>query len=218
LDTFDIKYLIGCWDVIFVLLFQGGNTLARPRGPRFKVARRFGVNVCAHPKALKRGATQVRKQSDYGKQLNEKQKLKAYYDMQEKQFANWVEAAMSAKGNAGENLVQRLECRLDNLVYRLGFGSTLRQARQMVVHHHILVNGKRVDRPSYEVKVGDVISLRERSQSIDTFKNNFRESLCNLSYLQKDENNLSGKLVALPSREEVPIEVTDSLIIEYYSK
>lgn len=218
MDTFDIKYLIGCWDVIFVLLFQGGNTLARPRGPRFKVARRFGVNVCAHPKALKRGSTQVRKQSDYGKQLNEKQKLKAYYDMQEKQFANWVEAAMSAKGNAGENLVQRLECRLDNLVYRLGFGSTLRQARQMVVHHHILVNGKRVDRPSYEVKVGDVISLRERSQSIDTFKNNFKESLCNLSYLQKDENNLSGKLVALPSREEVPIEVTDSLIIEYYSK
>ncbi len=218
MDTFDIKYLIGCWDVIFVLLFQGGNTLARPRGPRFKVARRFGVNVCAHPKALKRGATQVRKQSDYGKQLNEKQKLKAYYDMQEKQFANWVEAAMSAKGNAGENLVQRLECRLDNLVYRLGFGSTLRQARQMVVHHHILVNGKRVDRPSYEVKVGDVISLRERSQSIDTFKNNFKESLCNLSYLQKDENNLSGKLVALPAREEVPIEVTDSLIIEYYSK
>lgn len=192
--------------------------MARPRGPRFKVARRFGVNVCAHPKALKRGSTQVRKQSDYGKQLNEKQKLKAYYDMQEKQFANWVEAAMSAKGNAGENLVQRLECRLDNLVYRLGFGSTLRQARQMVVHHHILVNGKRVDRPSYEVKVGDVISLRERSQSIDTFKNNFKESLCNLSYLQKDENNLSGKLVALPSREEVPIEVTDSLIIEYYSK
>lgn len=218
MDTFDIKYLIGCWDVIFVLLFQGGNTLARPRGPRFKVARRFGVNVCAHPKALKRGATQVRKQSDYGKQLNEKQKLKAYYDMQEKQFANWVEAAMSAKGNAGENLVQRLECRLDNLVYRLGFGSTLRQARQMVVHHHILVNGKRVDRPSYEVKVGDVISLRERSQSIDTFKNNFKESLCNLSYLQKDENNLSGKLVTLPAREEVPIEVTDSLIIEYYSK
>ena len=192
--------------------------MARPRGPRFKVARRFGVNVCAHPKALKRGATQVRKQSDYGKQLNEKQKLKAYYDMQEKQFANWVEAAMSAKGNAGENLVQRLECRLDNLVYRLGFGSTLRQARQMVVHQHILVNGKRVDRPSYEVKVGDVISLREKSQSIDTFKNNFKESLCNLSYLQKDENNLSGKLVALPSREEVPIEVTDSLIIEYYSK
>lgn len=192
--------------------------MARPRGPRFKVARRFGVNVCAHPKALKRGATQVRKQSDYGKQLNEKQKLKAYYDMQEKQFANWVEAAMSAKGNAGENLVQRLECRLDNLVYRLGFGSTLRQARQMVVHHHILVNGKRVDRPSYEVKVGDVISLRERSQSIDTFKNNFKESLCNLSYLQKDENNLSGKLVTLPAREEVPIEVTDSLIIEYYSK
>lgn len=199
-------------------MFQGGNTLARPRGPRFKVARRFGVNVCAHPKALKRGAVPIRKQSDYGKQLNEKQKLKAYYDMQEKQFANWVEAAMSAKGNAGENLVQRLECRLDNLVYRLGFGSTLRQARQMVVHQHILVNGKRVDRPSYEVKVGDVISLREKSQSIDMFKDNFKEALCNLSYLQKDENNFSGKLVALPAREEVPIEVTDSLIIEFYSK
>lgn len=192
--------------------------MARPRGPRFKVARRFGVNVCAHPKALKRGAQPVRKQSDYGKQLVEKQKLKAYYDMQEKQFANWVEAAMSSKGNASENLIQRLECRLDNLVYRLGFGSTLRQARQMVVHHHILVNGKRIDRPSYEVKVGDVISLREKSQSVERFKDNFRDSLCNLSYLQKDENNFSGKLVALPPREEVPIEVTDSLVIEYYSK
>ena len=162
MDTFDIKYLIGCWDVIFVLLFQGGNTLARPRGPRFKVARRFGVNVCAHPKALKRGATQVRKQSDYGKQLNEKQKLKAYYDMQEKQFANWVEAAMSAKGNAGENLVQRLECRLDNLVYRLGFGSTLRQARQMVVHHHILVNGKSEKPISYLEKTTKIRSSIRR--------------------------------------------------------
>lgn len=192
--------------------------MARPRGPRFKAARRFGVNVCGHPKALKRGAAPAKKQSDYGKQLMEKQKLKAYYGMQEKQFANLVEKAMSAKGNAGDNLIALLECRLDNIVYRLGFGSSLRQARQMVVHGHVLVNGKKVDRPSFEVSVGDEITLKEKSASIDLFKENFKESLCSLKYLERNENNMSGKLISLPPREEVPIEVTDSLVIEYYSK
>lgn len=192
--------------------------MARPRGARFKVARRFGVNIYDHPKALKRGPKPQKKMSDYGKQMNEKQKLKAYYDILEKQFRRVVAAAMHAKGNSGEILVQRLECRLDNITYRLGFGASLRQARQMVVHGHILVNGKRIDRPSYEVKVGDVISLRERSQSIQLFKDNFESKQNFLPYLEKDNTALKGKLVAIPNRDEVPIEVTDSLIIEYYSK
>ncbi|MDO5096939.1 MAG: 30S ribosomal protein S4 [Peptostreptococcaceae bacterium] len=192
--------------------------MARPSGPRFKVARRFGVNIYDHPKALKRGPKPTKKVTEYGKQLNEKQKLKAYYDVLERQFSNLVAAAMHAKGNSGEILIQRLECRLDNLTYRLGFGASLRQARQMVVHGHILVNGKRVDRPSFEVRVGDVISLKEKSQSVQMFKDNFEARNNFLPYLEKDVTAMKGKLVALPKRDEVPIEVTDSLIIEYYSK
>lgn len=192
--------------------------MARPRGPRFKVARRFGVNIYEHPKALKRGPKVQRKISDYGKQLQEKQKLKAYYDVLEKQFVRIVEQAMHAKGNSGEILVQRLECRLDNLVYRLGFGASLRQSRQMVVHGHILVNDKRVDRPSYEVQVGDVITLKEKSRDIQMFKDNFESSKTFLPYLEKDATAFKGKLVAIPSRDQVPIEITDSLIIEFYSK
>lgn len=192
--------------------------MARPSGPRFKVARRFGVNIYDHPKALKRGPKPQKKMSDYGKQMNEKQKLKAYYDILEKQFRKVVASAMHAKGNSGEILIQKLECRLDNITYRLGFGASLRQARQMVVHGHILVNGKRVDRPSFELKVGDVVSLREKSQSISLFRDNFESKNNFLPYLEKDVNALKGKLVAVPNREDVPIEVTDSLIIEYYSK
>ncbi len=193
--------------------------MARPTGPRFKVARRFGVNLYDHPKALKRGAKPARRNvSDYGKQLEEKQKLKAYYDMQEKQFKNLVEKSMQSKGNPGEILVQKLEKRLDNLVYRLGFGSSLRQARQMVVHRHILVNGKTIDRPSYEIQIGDTIELKERSQSIDIYKDNFQSRDVFLPYLEKDNTQLKGRLVANPPREEIPIDVTDSLIIEFYSK
>lgn len=192
--------------------------MARPRGPRFKVARRFGVNLYNHPKALKRGAKPQKKQSEYARQLNEKQKLKAYYDMLEKPFKRYVEEAMSSKGNAAEMLIQRLECRLDNLVYRLGFANSLRQARQMVSHGHILVDGSKVNIPSYKVSVNSEISLREKSRSIDMFRNNFENTDCFLPYLQKDVNSLSGKLIAIPARAEVPIEVTDSLVIEFYSK
>lgn len=193
--------------------------MARPREPRFKVARRFGVNLYDHPKALNRGAKPERRNlSDYGKQLEEKQKLKAYYDMQERQFRNLVEKAMSSHGNPGELIVQRLERRLDNLVYRLGFGASLRQARQMVVHRHILVNGKLVDRPSYEVQVGDVLSLKEASQRIDRFKDNFVSADVFLPYLEKDRTAFKGRLVAIPDRQDIPIELTDSLIVEFYSK
>ncbi len=187
-------------------------------GPRFKVARRFGINVFNHPKALKRGAKKLGKQSDYGKQLMEKQKLKAYYGMLEKQFKIYVDEALSSKGNPGERLVQRLECRLDNIVYRLALGSTLRQSRQMVVHGHILVNGKKVDIPSYRVDIGDIISLKEKSRKNEIYKENFYGQDLNLNYLEKDIESFSGILVSIPNRDQVPIDVIDSYIIELYSK
>lgn len=192
--------------------------MARPRGARFKIARALGVNVFDHPKAMKRGPKAHRKMSEYGKQLMEKQKLKAYYGMMEKQFKIYVEQALNAKENPGEKLVQRLEQRLDNIAYRLGFGSTLRQARQMVVHGHILVDGKKVDRPSYRVSPGQKISLREKSRNNEMFKDNFRDKNIVLPYLEKDVDSYSGSLTRLPGREEIPIEITDSYIIEFYSK
>ncbi len=192
--------------------------MARPRGPRFKLSRSFGVNVCGHPKALKRGAKPTKKISEYGKQLKEKQKLKAYYDVLEKQFAKYVEQALKSNENPGEKIILRLEMRLDNLVYRLGFGSSIRQARQMVNHGHMLVNGKKVDIPSYEVQVGDVITLREKSRNTQLFKDNFAASNVTYPYLEKDIDTYTGKVVSRPNREDIPIEITESLIVEYYSK
>lgn len=192
--------------------------MARPRGPRFKLSRSFGVNVCGHPKALKRGAKPAKKLSEYGKQLKEKQKLKAYYDVLEKQFSRYVEQALKSKENPGEKIILRLELRLDNLVYRLGFGSSIRQARQMVNHGHILVNGKKVDIPSYKVMVGDTITLREKSRNTQLFKDNFAASNITYPYLEKDIDTYTGRLVSLPNREDIPIEITESLIVEYYSK
>lgn len=192
--------------------------MARYTGPRFKVARRFGVNVYDHPKALKRGVVVPRKQSEYGKQLIEKQKLKEYYGVLEKQFFIYVEKAMKAAGNSGDNLVISLEQRLDNVVYRLGFASTLRQARQMVVHGHITVNGKKVDKPSVKIDVNDVVALKEKSRNVALFKENFDAATSIVPYMSKDTNAYSGQFTKLPEREEIPIEVIDSLIIEYYSK
>ena len=186
-------------------------------GPRFKLSRHLGVDVFGHPKALNRGVKR-HKHSEYGEQLLEKQKLKAYYGILEKQFRIYINKALKSRQNPGDVLVQMLEVRLDNLVYRLGFGSTLRQARQMVVHGHILVNGQKIDRPSFEVKVGDVISLKESSRKNDLFVENFKNTDVFLPYMDKDVDDFSGRLIKLPSRDEVPIEVLDSKIIEYYSK
>ncbi|NMA82372.1 MAG: 30S ribosomal protein S4 [Epulopiscium sp.] len=192
--------------------------MARPMGPRFKVARRLGVDVYGHPKALKRGVEDHRNISEYGLQLLEKQKLKAYYGVLEKQFRRYVDRAFRSKGNPGDFLVQQLECRLDNIVYRLGFGSTLREARQMVVHGHILVNEKRVDRPSYAVQVGDEIQLKSSSLEKTVFRDRFLSKDLYLPYLSKDKNTLMGTLLRMPVREEVPIEVVDSRVVEFYSK
>ena len=197
--------------------------MAKMMGPRFKQCRRLGLNVCGHPKAMDRatkGTSRAdKKLSPYGTQLLEKQRLKAYYGVLEKQFSNYVKKATKSKDSTGTALIQMLECRLDNLVYRLGLASSIRQARQMVVHGHILVDGKKVDIPSYGVSVGQVISLREKSRNNIMFKESFlSNALSQFAYLSKDVDSFSGTLIKIPERNEVPIEINGILVVEYYSK
>ena len=197
--------------------------MAKMMGPRFKQCRRLGLNVCGHPKAMDRagrGTSRAdKKLSPYGLQLLEKQRLRAYYGVLEKQFRNYVKKAEKSKESTGVALIQMLECRLDNVVYRLGFANSIRQARQMVVHGHILVNGKKVDIPSFNVSVGDEIKLREKSQKNPMFKKNFESSILNvLPYISKNEADFSGTLLRYPERNEVPIEINEVLVVEYYSK
>lgn len=197
--------------------------MAKMMGPRFKQCRRLGLNVCGHPKAMDRatrGTSRAdKKLSPYGLQLLEKQRLRAYYGVLERQFSNYVKKAMKSQGETGTVLVQLLECRLDNLVYRLGLASSIRQARQMVVHGHILVNGNKVDRPSYGVSVGEKIFLREKSKKNSMFIDSFQQNAnSQYSYLSKDLDDVSGTLTKIPERNEVPIEINDILVVEYYSK
>nr|WP_312292628.1 30S ribosomal protein S4 [Clostridium chromiireducens] len=197
--------------------------MARMRNPRFKLCRRLGLNVIGHPSAMKRSnngsARNAKKLSAYGTQLLEKQRLRAYYGVMEKQFASYVKKALKDKEPTGYSLIKRLECRLDNLVYRLGFATSIAQARQMVVHGHFLVNGKKVDIPSFNINLGDTIKLKEKSQHNDLFRDTFLSNILNAyPYLSKNEGNFSGTLSRYPLREEVPIEINDSLVVEYYSK
>jgi small subunit ribosomal protein S4 len=196
--------------------------LAKKMNPRFKECRRLGLNVCGHPKAMnraKKGTSRAdKKLSNYGMQLLEKQRLRAYYGVMEKQFLGYVREAKKSKDQTGYALIKILESRLDNLVYRLGFASSIRQARQMVVHGHIRVNGKKIDIPSYRVNVGDTIALKERSRNIEIFRENFLSYFPNLyPYLERNESNFSGKFIRYPEREEVPIEIEDQLVVEFYS-
>ena len=174
--------------------------MAKMMGPRFKQSRRLGLNVCGHPKAMDRagkGSSRAdRKLTEYGKQLLEKQRLRAYYGVMEKQFAKYVEKAKKSPELTGDALVKMLESRLDNLTYRMGFASSIRQARQMVVHGHILVNGKRINIPSYLVSVGDELSLREKSRKTELFLENFENSfLVSYPYIEKDRDNFSAKFI-----------------------
>ncbi len=197
--------------------------MAKMMGPRFKLARRLGLNVIGHPKAMDRAAKGTsrgdKKLSDYGQQLLEKQRLRAYYGVMEKQFVGYVRMAKKSRDQTGHALIKILESRLDNLVYRMGFASSIRQARQMVVHGHFLVNGKKVDIPSYLCNVGDTIALKAKSREIEMFKENFQNaSLNTLPYIEKDEDDFSGRFIKVPERNEVPIEIEDQLVVEYYSK
>ncbi|MGJ0845110.1 30S ribosomal protein S4 [Tissierella praeacuta] len=197
--------------------------MAKMMEPRFKQSRRLGLNVCGHPKAMNRatkGTSRAdKKLTEYGIQLLEKQRLRAYYGVMEKQFAKYVRQAKKSQNQTGHVLVKILETRLDNLVYRLGFASSIRQARQMVVHGHILVNGKKIDIPSYMVQIGDTIELKEKSKAIELFKENFNNFFLNqYPYLEKNENKMSGTLIKYPERNEIPIEIDDQLVVEYYSR
>ena len=161
-----------------------------------------------------------KKISEYGTQLREKQKTKAFYGVGEKQFRKYFEMAENKKGITGENLLQILESRLDNVVYRLGFGVSRAQARQFVNHGHFEVNGEKVDIPSYLVKVGDVIAVREIKKDNKTIKENLEVNAARPvpEWLEKDADKMQGKVLRLASREDVDIPVEEHLIVELYSK
>lgn len=161
-----------------------------------------------------------RKQSEYALQLQEKQKLKFIYGVLERQFASYFEKAAAKSGITGENLLQILETRLDNVVFRLGYACTRREARQLIGHGHFTVNGKKVDIPSYLVKVGDVIAIREKSRSSAKFAQVMEANAKWLvpKWLTKDAANFSGTVVALPARDELDFEVAEHLVVELYSK
>ena len=197
--------------------------MARKRGPRFKESRRLGVNIYGHPKAMKKADGTFnranKKLSNYGQQLLEKQRLRAYYGLMEKKFSRYVQQSTKEVGVTANNLIKKLEKRLDNLVYRAGFARSIRQARQMVVHGHILVNGEKIDIPSYQIEIGDQISLRDKYRKNSLFKENFLDRhLTPISYLERDYDNFASKLISEIDIDEIPIEINDQLVIEFYSR
>jgi small subunit ribosomal protein S4 len=165
------------------------------------------------------GGTRRKKVSEYGAQLKEKQKVKFIYGILEKQFHAYYLRAANMRGVTGDNMLRLLELRLDNVVYRLGLAKTRRQARQVVVHGHIRVNGQKVSVPSYQVKVDDIISLRKRSEEIELFKGLLDGTgAVTPKWLTFDAQNLSGKVVALPAREDIDFELQEHMIVEHYSR
>ena len=197
--------------------------MAKNREPIAKHAKSLGISPATMGYAKKTTTrntnTQTRrKKSEYALQLQEKQKVKFVYGVLEKQFRGYYEKAVRMPGKAGENLLIQLESRLDNVVYRLGYAATRREARQMVNHGHFTVNGKKVNIPSYQVKPGMVIALRESSRSIERFKQNLEIYHVIPRWLEFDENNMIGKVVAVPTREDIDLPVEERLIVELYSK
>lgn len=197
--------------------------MARMRGPRFKQCRRLDLNVCGHPKAMNRAgngqARDAKKLSSYGRQLLEKQRLRGYYEVMEKQFKRYVKEAMKSPEQTGHVLIKTLELRLDNLVYRMGFASSIRQARQMVVHGHILVNSAKISIPSYKVNVGDCISLVVKSRSNPLFSENFQtRAITTPKYLSVHSEPYTCIVSRMPEIDEIPIEIDVHLVVEFYSR
>lgn len=201
--------------------------MARYTGPRSKIARRFGEPILGHSKALQKknyypgqhGRTKRRKQSEYAVQLAEKQKAKYIYGVLERQFRKTFEMAASKDGITGENLLKFLEARLDNTVYRLGIAPTRRSARQLVLHKHIMVNGHIVNVPSYSLKAGDVIEVREKSKSLEAITNSLAAgSFRRFNWLEFDNKELTGKFIMYPERDQIPEKINEQLIVELYSK
>ena len=198
--------------------------MAKNTQPVLKRCRTLGVSpaVMGYNKSSNKnpGGQRRTKKSEYGLQLQEKQKVKFVYGILEKQFRMYYDKAERAGGNTGENLLILIERRLDNVVYRLGYASTRREARQLVNHGHFTVNGKRVNIPSYLVKVGDVIAVSEKSQSCTRFKP-MKEAdafVAAPKWLDRDKNNLQGTVAAMPARDDIDFEIEEHLIVELYSK
>ena len=201
--------------------------MARYTGPKTKIARKFGEPIFGPDKVLSKknyppgqhGNTRRRKTSEYGIQLREKQRAKYTYGILEKQFRLTFEKASRSRGITGEVLLQLLESRLDNIVYRLGIAPTRAAARQLVTHRHITVDGKVVNIPSYSVKAGQIIGVREKSKSLEVIANalaGFNHS--KYPWLEWDNSSLRGKLLHLPERENIPENIKEQLIVELYSK
>ena len=201
--------------------------MSRYTGPKSKIARRFGEPIFGEDKVLSKknyapgqhGSNRRRKTSEYGKQLLEKQKAKYTYGVLEKQFRNLFEKAERTKGVTGEVLLQLLEARLDNVVYRLGIAPTRDAARQLVSHRHITVNGSVLNIPSYSVKPGDVIAVREKSKSLEVIADalaGFNHS--KYPWIEWDESIKGGKFLHLPQREDIPENIKEQAIVELYSK
>ena len=197
--------------------------MAKNREPIAKHAKSLGISPATMGYAKKTTTrntnTQTRrKKSEYALQLQEKQKVKFVYGVLEKQFRGYYEKAVRMPGKAGDNLLMQLESRLDNVVFRLGYAITRREARQMVNHGHFTVNGKKVNIPSYQVKPGMVVALKDSSRSIERFKQNLEIYHVVPRWLEFDENNMIGKVVAVPTREDIDLPVEERLIVELYSK
>jgi small subunit ribosomal protein S4 len=202
--------------------------MARYRGPKSKIARKFRDPIFGPDKALERknygpgmhGPNKRRmKQSEYAVQLQEKQKAKYTYGILERQFSNLFAEASRRKGITGENLLMLCESRLDNTVYRLGIAPTRRAARQLVSHRHITVNGNVVNIPSYELRAGDKVAVREKSKSLEAISNSVAgSSTKNYPWLEFDKNDLAGTFIISPTREQIPENIREQLIVELYSK
>ena len=200
--------------------------MARYTGPVYKKSRRLGFSTLENGKELAKrpyapgihGNARRKKVSEYGIQLQEKQKVRFMYGLNEKQFHKLFEKASKMQGIAGENFLKLLESRLDNIVYRLGLAKTRRAARQVVNHGHITVNGKKVDIPSYQVKVGDIIAVKENSLDHKAIKEAVESTLNRPAYVEFDPKKMTGKLLRLPDRSELNQEINESLIVEFYNR
>jgi len=203
--------------------------MARYTGPRARVCRRLEFPVFESPKfgnprknypPGQHGNSRRRKLSNYGIQLREKQRIKYMYGLLEKQFRNYFKKAQVKDGPTGHNLLINLESRLDNTIYRLGFSPTRRSARQLVSHKHFLVNNRVVNIPSYKLKEGDIISVREKSKKMELFQNSLRKLQGDnpMPWLEIDKAQLSGKFLSIPERDEITEPLNEQLVVELYSK
>lgn len=201
--------------------------MGRYLGARHRMCRRVGEPLCgqADCPALKRpyppgqhGRTPRRRMSEFGRQLLEKQKIKFIYGVGERQLRRYFQSALRVRGQTGQALLRTLETRLDNTVYRMGFAQTLPAAHQLVVHGHIAVNGRKVDRPSYAVRPNDVVAVREKSRNLQPVELAVAQATTPPPYLEVDRDNRQGRLLRYPERDELPIKVDESLVVEFYAR